>query len=58
MSKTTKVTIYSDRPVSVSSSVNGANVDSICFSMAYIVEKDPKLAKKIIKLFEKAKEIE
>lgn len=54
--KKTTVTIRDNQPVAVSSSLNGANLDTACFNMTYIFKHDPKLAEEIMEIFDKAKE--
>lgn len=55
--KTTKVTFYEKRAVSISSEMNGANLNTLGFNMKYIGLKDPMLAIKVYELFQEAKQL-
>lgn len=55
--KGTKITIYQDSPVAVSSTVFGANVNAVVFNADYIGEVDADLVKEIFRLYEKCKKL-
>lgn len=57
MGQNNKVTFYEKRAVSVSSQMNGANLNTLGFNMDSIGKKDPILALKIYELFQEAKQL-
>ena len=55
--KTTKVTLYEDRPTGISSRMYGANLDVIGFNVDFIASRDPNLAVQLMQLYYEAVEI-
>lgn len=55
--KVTKISIKSDRPIGIASEMYGANVGGMAFNLSYISRRDPLLAIKIERLYEKAKKL-
>ncbi|MEV5717319.1 hypothetical protein AB0L41_25800 [Amycolatopsis mediterranei] len=54
-SRTSKLTIVSDNPVSMSSSVHGANLDAVGFNINFIFARRPELAMEIMRLADQAR---
>lgn len=57
-SKTTKLTIHSDRPTAITSSAHNANVDAIGFNIAFIAVRNPRIAVELMKLYKEARTIQ
>lgn len=57
MTDETRITIKSDNPTAISSSVNGANINALGFNIDLIAAKNPNLAIAIMGLYEQAKNI-
>ncbi|HSX06836.1 MAG TPA: hypothetical protein VLG92_03885 [Candidatus Saccharimonadia bacterium] len=56
--KTTKLSIQSDRPTALSSSIHDANIDALGFNILYIAARNPKLAVEIMRLYTAAHKIQ
>jgi hypothetical protein len=52
--KVSKIKIRSDWPVGASSTTHGANLNAIGFNLQFIMERDPKLAADLLKLYRRA----
>ena len=52
--KNTKITIRQDLPTAVSSSFNGANLNTIGFNIDYIQVRDPLMCVQLMGMFSKA----
>lgn len=52
-----KLTVRSDLPTSVSSSVHGANVDALGFNITFIAQRRPQLAVELVRLWREAREL-
>lgn len=53
----TKLTVYQDSPISISSTVFGANLNCIAFNADYIGRKNPDLVRELFELYEKCKKL-
>jgi hypothetical protein len=56
-SQTSKLAIVSDKPVGMSSSVHGANLDAVGFNMSFIMVRQPQLAAEIMAAFRQTMEL-
>lgn len=54
---TTKLTMRPEFPVSVASTLYGANMNCVAFNLDFINNVDPSLAKEIVKIFEICKRL-
>lgn len=52
-----KLTIRSDFPTGISSSVYGANIDAVGFNIGFIAERQPQLAVDLVRLWQEAREL-
>lgn len=57
MTDETRITIKSDKPIAISSSTLGANINALGFNIDLIASKNPNLAIAIMGLYEQAKNI-
>jgi hypothetical protein len=55
--KVSKISIRSDWPIGISSTVRGANLDAFGFNIRFILERKPKLAVELIKAYQQASEL-
>jgi hypothetical protein len=44
-------------PTSITSSLHGANIDAVGFNMRFILERRPKLAIEVIRLYDEARQL-
>ncbi len=56
--KTTKLTMKADKATGISSSLHGSNLDALGFNISFILSRKPKLAVKIIKMYDEAIKID
>lgn len=55
--KVSRITIRADRAVGGSMSQRGANLDTLGFNLRFILERNPKLAIDVFKLYRQASEL-
>lgn len=55
--RSTKITVRENYPVSISSSMYGANLNVLAFNMDYIGRINPWLATQVVDLFKQAKKL-
>lgn len=53
----TKVAIREDMPTAITSSQHGANLDTVGFNIKFILERKPKLAVEVFKLYGQARQL-
>lgn len=52
----TKITLHEDKPTAISSQAYNANLDTIGFNITYLMAKNPKLVKDIMRIYAVAKD--
>lgn len=57
MDKETRITVKTDNPTALASSVAGANINALGFNIDLIAKKNPTLAIEIMRLYEQAKHV-
>lgn len=55
--KVTKLAMREDMSTSITSSQHGANLDTVGFNITFILERRPKLAIEILKLYDQARQL-
>lgn len=55
--RVTRISLREDRPTAISSTINGANINSVGFNTDFIALRRPNLAVKLLELFAEANEI-
>ena len=56
--KSTKITLHSDSPMAVSSSMYGANLNTVGFNIDFIGARDVNLVTEILKLLDEARKLQ
>lgn len=55
--KVTKLAMREDMPTSITSSQHGANLDAVGFNITFILERRPKLAIEVLKLYDQVRQL-